>query len=47
MGVRIMTKDWRKHMKIRHRLKGKEVKGWGLFYTLAWHLGVGHVCSKG
>lgn len=34
-------------MKIRLSLKGKEVKGWGLFYTLTWHLGVGDVGSEG
>lgn len=34
-------------MKIRGSLKEKEVKGWGLFYMLTWHLGAGDVGSEG
>ena len=34
-------------MKIRGSLKAKEVKRWGLFYMLTWHLGVGDVGSEG
>lgn len=48
MGIRIMMKDIREsRMKTKLWVSNrKEVKGWGLFSMLAWHLGVENVGSE-
>lgn len=42
-----MMKDWREQHENKRESQSKEVKGWGLFYMLTWHLGAGDVGSEG